>query len=144
MNSIYKRGDSFTERVAEVSRNIQEIKSAQNVGASSIILYNNQTSNAWDIIDTFSFMNFQALWRVTFTPSTPGATYAEIGVDWQITGGLPGFDNVYSFDDPSDAAGSSTKSFMVGLIPINDNGTIYLKFNIRSSSPGNISWVRIE
>lgn len=137
--AIYNRQQTMPEYVDAMREEIQLVKSQQDIAYDNIIMYTTQTDDTWDV--TFNVPTFaDAMWRVTFTPDVSGRFYAEFGLNYQVTFNTK---NVYYWADHTDVTSETTRSFLVSKIMSFDPQTIQMKFQVRSVSPGTLSWSKI-
>lgn len=137
--AIYNRQQTVPEYVDAMREEIQLVKSQQDIAYDNIIMYTTQTSNTWDV--TFNVPAFaDAMWRVTFTPDVEGRFYAELGLDYQVTFNTK---NVFYWADHTDIESDTSVSFLVSKIMSFDPQTVQMKFQVRSISPGEITWSKI-
>lgn len=136
---IYNRQLTVPQYVDSMREEIQLVKSQQDIAYDNIIMYTTQTDDTWDV--TFNVPAFaDAMWRVTFTPDVSGRFYAEFGLNYQVTFNTK---NVYYWADHTDVTSETTRSFLVSKIMSFDPQTIQMKFQVRSVSPGTLSWSKI-
>jgi len=137
--AIYNRQQTVPEYVKSMREEIQLVKSQQDIAYDNIVMYTTQTDNTWDV--TFNVPAFaDAMWRVTFTPDVPGRFYAELGLNYQVTFNTK---NVFYWADHTDVTSDTSVSFIVSKIMSFDPQTIQMKFQVRSVSPGTITWSKI-
>lgn len=124
---------------------ILALSGSQPVGGDSIKLVDTQTGNEWDVNgDVLLAANDDSQWTVTFTPENSSKpVYSEFTFKYEITSGdTPYSFDTYSWDDPSTTTGNTKKFVVWRMNNSNADQTIRMKFGIRASQPGTISWVR--
>lgn len=135
----------LVSRLYSAWQDILALFAPQGVGSDSLLLYNSQTQNAWDITGDFlSGSNADSQWTVTFTPADISKpVYCEFEYDYQITSGSTAYDyETYTWDDPSTTS-SVIKKFIVWKQNSPDTDqVIRFKFGVRSAQPGTVTWVR--
>lgn len=137
--------DNLVSRLRRAWDEILNLSTAQGIGPDSLKLIDNQTSNEWDVVGAVLLStNDDSQWTVQFTPNdTSKPLYCEFTFKYQITsGGTPYSFGTYSWDDPSTTT-SNVKKFIVWR-PNEWGGdqVIDMKFGVRSSLPGVITWTR--
>jgi len=134
--------EQLVSRLKKLLQNVRDIKKAQTVGGSSLILQRTETENTWDVNATVLGSSADATWRVTWSPDIDSPTYSQLEYKYEVSNSNG---NVIAYDDPNDIDSDTQKSYIVGLIP-NPNltdETVKLKFAIRSTSTGSLSWTRL-
>ena len=142
LDQLNSRG--LIERLKAAKREADGMKRRQFLGGDSIVIKNYQTLDTWDVTTVVSGASAEKKYRVDFTFDEAGVGYCEIEFKWSISLGAS-YNEVLAFDDPSASVSTSKKSFIVGLIPNNnlDPATLRLKFGIRSTRSGTLSWTAI-
>lgn len=134
---IYNREKTVPSVVAQLKRDIEEMKSSQIIGGDNIKIVITETANLFDVVDSVSAFS-DAVWRVTFSTVQHPNLYTEFGLSLSATGDVD-----YTFyDDPSDMSDDDNKSYLVYVLPYT-NSTVSMKFQFRSYITGSISWSRI-
>lgn len=126
-----------------VQKPLEDFKSAQNSGGTSIILYTNQTTDTWDVLnaDINTAYNY-AEWVVLFEPDIPEISYTEIGINYLFHDTASGFEQVYVYLDPSIASSTGSQSYIVRVQNNFVALQLNMKFQIRSTSTGDVSFTR--
>lgn len=146
-----RRNRSFVDRLAQLSRQESELKSAQPFGSSNVVTYTNTTNATWDKSWTPTFGPGEAAGRnyhVTFTSDTQTAPFASIGVKALIndtteyTVGLVDDVLMYTYlDTYLDGFLPNTQQVQwVVPVEVYASGTnVKLKFTVYATDTGNIT-----
>jgi hypothetical protein len=129
--------------VSDLRRAVNDFKLSQNVGGSSIILYTSQTVDTWDVLNANINTAYDyAEWIVLFVPDIPETSYTEFGLDYLFHDTASGLEQIYYYLDPLIASSTGSQRYIVRcqnvFVPLQLN----MKFQIRSTSPGSVSFVR--
>lgn len=138
------RENNLAIPIDRLEKDIQDFKSSQKFGAKSLKIYHVQTVDTWDIVGADMLTsNPESMWRITFTPDYIDF-YVEFELNWQITQNPTQFDAFYAWDDSTDIDSQHSKSFIVwSQNDFSANQKVNLKFAIKATSPGIITWIRL-
>lgn len=144
MNNVYQREAGLAVEYHDtVSRPLEEFKSAQNSGGTSVILYTSQTTNTWDVLNANINTAYDyAEWIVVFVPDISSINYTEFGLNYNFHSGATGLEQVYTYLDPLIAGANGTQRYIVRTQNVYMPLQLDMKFQIRSSSPGELFFSR--
>lgn len=136
--------NQFDTSVANVLKQVGELKKRQLVGSRSLVILYTKTNNTWDVDETVSGSQLLAQWRVTFTPDTVARPHTEISYEFLVTPDsgfeLGAFD---AYPDPADITGDVINYLVDYSNPNLSDVNVKLKFGFKSSDTGTITWQRL-
>lgn len=140
--------ETIEERAKRARSELERIKAANALGADIITVYNNQTSNTWDVTNAASNAGQdKAEWLITFTPTEPTGypPYCEFGFNYRMDSGGNQWDEQQFgyWDDPGTMGSVNFKRFRLVYINTYRDVRISLKFQVKAPMPGGITWTRI-
>lgn len=135
----------FTSVVEDASREIDNLKTVQHIGSDSLITYNNQTEDTWDVnAETVSGAALTAQWRVIFTPDHLSNVFATFASYQFVTGSAGDFNEFIHYADPAYADDPTQTAYIVQFNNPNlTDEQVSIKFGFVSTDTGTISWSRI-
>lgn len=135
----------LAESIAQLRKDMGEIKNRQRVGGNNLVLHYSQTANTWDVDEIVLSSVLLAQWRVTFTPSTViNRPFAQLSFDFDINSGNDESNNIIGYTDP-DFIDDTAVRFLIDYVNPNlVDVTMKLKFGIKSVDTGTITWVRLS
>lgn len=132
--------ESFVSDLKVLLADIEEIKTRQFVGPSSLISNYTESNNQFDINGT-SFSAFQErVYRITFTPDPDqnDKPYAELVYNYSVTN-ADGFETVQWFPDPNNATDDQTRAWVFIFTNSFNVTNLYAKFGVKSAQTGSLS-----
>lgn len=151
--SVVRQQKGLPERWADAHAEVERRKMDDAAGPDVLTVYNNQTADTWDVVAApLSASNFESKWRVTFTP-LPSVVlpaywwyYTEFALSWQMVLNPKSYDedSINYWDDPTNELTKSHKDFIVWFMnDFPDNQAINLKFSVKSTVEGTLTWTRL-
>jgi hypothetical protein len=135
---------SFEVTIKGLLKDIDSIKKAQIVGASSLISNYTKTGNVWDINGVAVLAWAQTTYRVTFTPN-PNQNpkpYTEFIFTYGI-GNMDGWETVQWYPDPLNTTDDTTRAYIFIFTNDSNNVTLYTRFGVKSSHTGTLGIVKL-
>jgi len=143
--TIPDRTKTIPNELAILKRDIDDFKSAQSSGGSSVILYTTQSNNTWDVLNaSIQAGGSYSQWIVTFIPDIVAPVYVEFGLNYLYHDTATGFEQIFYWADPF-IAGSSNgvqRYIVYTLNNLSNPEQLNLKFQFRSTSPGTFNFIR--
>jgi hypothetical protein len=131
------------DEIRSIERDLQELKAAQRVGSSSLVIQHNQTGSTWDIDETVLAGLTFVRWRVTFTPDHGGTPHAELGFNYQLTP-PDSFSTFEAYADPAYVAGGGI-AWLLSFVNNNlsSDVDVKIKCGIKCVDSGTLSLARV-